>query len=598
MGKVAIYCRVSTVDRQDYMRQISDCKTSIGSKYTDNDIEVFGDKVSGYSKNDTRPELSKLLNLISSDLKYFDAIYMTELSRLGRDPKSTRNLIDDLTEKRIPIFITSINKSTLDEHGERDSTMNIILQVLMEFADSESRTMKRRTRSGLLESAKVKGNAGGSKYYPYGYRKDFDKKLIIDDEEAEIVKEIFDWYKSGNGFKKIAGFLNDKKVPTRVNKFGNQLMKFNTHKTADQVIWSDKTVNDIVNNPIYKGMRRYKSDKLADDDTTYDGHVTKVRGERFKTIYINSPVIISPELFDDCQAIIKSKTHRNSVITYPYILKDLLTCGVCGKNMFAKYKPTRGDKVYMCSSRLTKGGNCGNVGVNITYLDSVIFDALIAHKLLHDKIEQSDKMLPSVQSTIENLTKQLSFENSELVKHQKRMEKWAILFTDTDMTMETYKATADKNKKILSNLKSKISLITKDLKEQNEILTKISNKTREIDFLQNLSDARPEIKVILQQFVKNIYITKMPIAGDILLDVHLKISNNKPGATLKLMIDQFATRFKTKTQYTYRMKGIELITNYNDKGILTTTQEEIYTPFSTRNGKEIFVVPKENVLIL
>lgn len=258
MGKVAIYARVSTLEKQDYQRQISDCRTAIGNRYKDSDIEIFAEQISGYKENESRPQLSKLLSIIENDSTYFSRIYCTELSRLGRDPSSTRKLLDDLTDKKIPVFITSINRQTLDKNGERDSIMNIILQVLMEFSDSESKTMKIRSKSGLLQSV-INGNAGGSKNLPYGYSKNEDKKLIVDDGEAEVIREIFNLYKQGNGFKAIASILNHKEIPTRTQKaFGNQLMKYKTEKTADKVNWTDVAIDKIIKNPLYYGKRRFK----------------------------------------------------------------------------------------------------------------------------------------------------------------------------------------------------------------------------------------------------------------------------------------------------------------------------------------------------
>lgn len=599
MGKVAIYARVSTLDKQDYTRQVSDCKTAIGGKYNENDIEVYGEQISGYRENEKRPQLVRMLEKIEQDVKYFDCIYVTEISRLGRDPKATRKLIDELTEKKIPIFITSINRRTLEENGERDTIMNIVLQVLMEFADSESRLLKRRSQSGLLQSAKD-GKAMGSKNLPYGYKKAPDKKLIVDDEEAEVIREIFDLYKEGNGFKKIAGHLNKNKVPTRTNKaFGTQLMKFNRQKTADKIIWVDKTVNDILNNTIYKGERRHKGEKLIDGDTDYKGPIIKRGADLFKTIILDAPSIISGDLFDKCQEIMKSKTHRNSLKTYNYLLKDLLRCGICGRNIFAKYKPvTGGDKVYICSSRLERSGSCGNKGVNIFYLESVVYDMLIGTKVLLHLIDQSDKLLPSVKKEIENLTKQLSLEETELTKQNKRIEKWAMLFRDTDMSMEEYKVVAEQDKKALSLIKNRITLLSKSMREQNEILVKIGNKTKDADFLSKLTTNRPEIIAIFKQFIETIYITKTPVAGDVLIDIHLRIGNKRPGSTMMIMIDNYVMRFRNP-QFTYQVALPKmLVTKYNDNGVLLNTESEIYSAFNWEKAKHKYVVPDENIMIL
>ncbi|HBI00072.1 MAG TPA: hypothetical protein DDY18_00440, partial [Flavobacterium sp.] len=63
MNKVAMYCRVSTIDKQDYQRQISDLKPEIFKhKFLESDIDEYSEKVSGYKKE--RPELNKLLTKI------------------------------------------------------------------------------------------------------------------------------------------------------------------------------------------------------------------------------------------------------------------------------------------------------------------------------------------------------------------------------------------------------------------------------------------------------------------------------------------------------------------------------------------------------
>lgn len=77
MGKVAIYVRVSTADKQDYNRQINDLKGIAKSdNYLEDQIDVFADSISGYTKIDKRPELSKLLDNITSNNNIYDKVYI------------------------------------------------------------------------------------------------------------------------------------------------------------------------------------------------------------------------------------------------------------------------------------------------------------------------------------------------------------------------------------------------------------------------------------------------------------------------------------------------------------------------------------------
>ena len=65
-----------------------------------------------------------------------------------------------------------------------------------------------------LENAIKKGHWTGGKFMPLGYKR-VEKKLVIDEEESEIVKDIFNLYLSGLGTKRIARELNKRKIPTR-----------------------------------------------------------------------------------------------------------------------------------------------------------------------------------------------------------------------------------------------------------------------------------------------------------------------------------------------------------------------------------------------
>jgi len=573
MGKVAIYARVSTIDKQDFTRQVSDCKTAIGSKYNENEIEIFGERISGYKENEKRLELNRLLNIIISDPSYFEVIYITEISRLGRDPKSTRLLIDELTEKKIPIFITSINRSTLDENFERDSIMNIILQVLIEFSDSESRTMKRRSKSGILQSI-VNGTVGGGKNTAYGYTKDAEKKMIIHEEESEIIKNVFNLYKEGNGVKKIATILNNSKVPTRVNKsFGEQVIKFNVKKKASEIIWSDKTILDIIKNPLYKGQRRFKGN-------LYD-----------------APAIITTELFDNCNELLLSKTHRNSLITYNYLLKDLLICSKCGRNMFAKYKPTKGgDKVYICSSRLKTGGNCGNVGVNISLIESVLYDVLITSEILLKYLDKSDEIKKSTEIQLKMFENDINILKTEKGKFKNRFIKVLKAFEDGDIDSELYKERNNRHKLDEKAIDDKILLISKKVTEQKDILSKVKDSSLSEDFLNGFTSKRIEIIKIFQQFIKSIYITRLTDDKEVLIDVFISMAKNEPGSSLKILLDLNQLRFK-KLKFSYRMLGIELVTVY-ENGILKTNFTDIIDKFQTRKGQFIYNIPENNILTI
>lgn len=484
MTKIAIYVRVSTVDKQDYQRQISDCLTAIGDKYTKDNIDIYGEKISGYVKQENRPQLELMLSKIEAG-EIYDMIYITEVSRLGREPEATRKLIDYLTTKKIPIFITSINKSTLDENGERDTVMNIVIQVLIEFSNAEAVTFKKRSISGLLQSAKS-GKVGGGAYLPYGYKKGDDKMMIIDTNEAKIIVDIFNYYKAGAGAKKIAGYLNDRKIKTKMNILApDKIINFKIEKNSNSVKWSDKTVLDIISNPLYKGDRRYKG------------------------IIIPAPAIISSELFDECEQIRTTKTNRNYLTTYTYLLKDTVVCGCCGRNYFAKYKPTpTGDKVYICSSRLIKGGNCGNVGVNISLLESMVFNIISTASILK-YIDDSKRPKESIVSTISTLETDLKINEKLIMSNENKKELLLNAYLNETIKPEAFTTKSNELESIVTNLIESNYKIKKAILDNKIMLEKYADKKHTMDMLMNAKDNRTELKQIYNQLIDKIILTNI-----------------------------------------------------------------------------------------
>jgi len=584
MGKVAIYARVSTIDKQDYQRQISDCRNAIGSLYNEEDIEIFAEQISGYKENESRPQLSKLLTIIENDSAYFSKIYCTEISRLGRDPRATRNLIDNLTDKKIPIFITSINRQTLDDKGERDSIMNIILQVLMEFADSESKTMKKRSKSGLLQSV-INGNAGGSKNLPYGYTKDEAKKLIIENDEAKIIKDIFNLYKQGNGFKAIANILNFKEIPTRTQKaFGNRVMKYKTEKTADKVTWTDVAIDKIIKNPIYYGQRRFKGNLYP------------------------APAIIEEQLFKECNEITVTKTHRNYLTTYTYLLKDLLICGCCGRNYFAKFKPVEGgDKVYICSSRLIKGGNCGNIGVNISFLESTIYEEFIRSGRLARYIHMNKVgVFDDLKTKISTIEIDLKIAQNDFAKKENEKKRLLDLYLADKIDSSVFEKKQDDINQSEFELSAKIDLLKEELFQNKKIFEKQNAPQSTVQMLIDAKDNRVELKALFNQFISRIIINKLD-AKTVLASVFITYGGKEIGHPFKLLLN-IRGLISRPMKYEYvSVNGMDYRPVYrknillNDPAKLLQEVEEnkgLYVEGGDVYDFYIINIPKENLILI
>lgn len=551
MKRVAIYARVSTNNgTQDYQRQIDDLKKIIYALgYTDDQIDIFAEKISGYTKKDERIELKRMLSIIESDNHYYETIFCTEVSRLGRNPRETRETIDMLTDYCVPIYIQSLGRATLDVNGKRDFIINIVLQVLLEFANAESEQMKSRSRSGLLRSASS-GKAGGSKHLPYGYTKDSDKMLIVDHEEAVIVREVFQMYLQGSGATVISNILNSRNIPTRYNKsYAGQTIHFNIKKSADTIKWSDKTVLDILSNPLYKGKRRFK-------------------GQLF-----TAPAIVSEELFDKCQDLRNDKTHTHYLTSYTYLLKDLIHCGCCSRNYYARYKPAlEGDKVYVCSSSIGNNSRCENRGMNIMLLETAIYDQLLKSDAVLKYISNGHQIKKQLENDIQVLNYQLESETSLLVPRQSEKDRLLKIYLSGAIDEETFTTQNETIKNQITANENRIKIIEKDLKLKKKSLSKHTGETATRKMLQEAAYNRSELQIIFRQLIHKVIINDLN-QRFILATIYIQVDGVVLKNPLLIVIDKISIRKKELKYICFN--GLENQPVYNSNNILQNDKGDI-----------------------
>jgi len=369
----AIYSRVSTsTGQQSTSRQVNEligyAKTH-GYKIAEEDI--FEEFRSGYSKKKERIEIEKLLELIRSGKKKYAAIFISEISRIARDPQVGRQIVDELTELNIPVFVKNPALVSIEPDGKRSGMFNIIFQILLELANTEAQFMKIRSISGVIEKVRTGGAIGGI-MQPYGYTSE-KKKLVIEPIEAEVIKLIFNLCIDGNGTKKIANKLNELNIPTKVSILFNKDMKQKNARPpvhSKTIKWKDGTIYGILTNPIYKGLRR-----LIRHDNNEQVQTEFARNKTYNLF--ESPSIVTEEIWEKAQQTFKIN-FRHSIRNkkFHYILKDIVTCAKCGSSYAGRMKTDKRDQFYMCCARRTKTRPCDNPAISIELLESAVWTFL------------------------------------------------------------------------------------------------------------------------------------------------------------------------------------------------------------------------------
>lgn len=599
MGKHAFYVRVSTKDKQDYQRQIEILQDLHQLKNVKkNDIEIFGENESGYK--DDRKELERLINKIIDDNAYFSCIYVTEISRLGRSPRKIRGILNTLEDCKVNLYIKKSDILLFDEDGRYNSFGRLMVDIMINLADEEVRTLKERTKSGILTSIRA-GKINGGKYKTFGFKKGDNKMMEIDDDEAEIVQDIFDWYVDGLGTQRIANKLNEKEIKTRSSKsFGNEIVNKKTGKIGNQVMWRDKTVLDIIKNPIYIGERRY-----------WGGKENRRAGVEPELIKLDLPkTIIDPELWEECQSIRTNKTTKNRVSKYVYLLKDLMVCGACGRNYYARFKPAlHGDKVYICSSRHTSEKNCGNPGVNISFIESTFYNELISSDAILKYINNTDDVKHQLEKELELIQDDIKSISRQIPERQRMLEstlELLIKVTSENKTnlISTYEKIVAKYDKEISNYKERLRIAERKERKLKKALKLKENLKTTKSMLRDYKHDRESLKSIYQQLIHKIIINKVS-SKIIMCTVYMKINDTVLEGSLNLFLDVSGMR-KRKKDYNYyaSMKlGKNLIFENN---ILTSPEslQEIETTIaiiqenSGMIDEELTTIPKENILTI
>lgn len=534
MTKIALFARVSTIDNQEYERQISDLTNVIlKDGYTEDQIEIFAEKVSGYKNNEDRPELTRLFNIVENDSKFIEAIYVTEVSRLGRNPRLTRDTIERFCDLKIPIKILNPSLCTLNQDGTRNNFVAIMLSIAIEFSDIEAKTMKTRMKSGKRQ--RVVDGKFSTPNNPYGYTNDENGYVIIDDDEAEIIKMIYDKYEEGIGARVIAQTLNEMNIPTKFNKTrASKVMKFNDEHiptVGEDIIWSDTVIFQILKNTIYIGKRKYKTvDAVTEIIDNKKVIITPAEYD-----YVKSPAIISKEQFDACTEIRTSKTDRQFYGKHIYLLKDLIRCGVCGKKYMGRYIPTK-DKVYICTSKLKKGHACGNNSINISLIESVIFDQISKTDNLVKYLDNPNDVLNRIKDELNHLEQRLKNEKKELLNKQKQLENLIITISKSSNPNFDYFTKMDNE--INTSIKSvneKIKNIQKEIFSKKATITNYDQQQATNEMFTKAKENRTELTSIFKQFIDKIVINSID-KNYTLVTVFIKLKGVTLKTTLKLFI--------------------------------------------------------------
>lgn len=380
--RVAAYCRVSTdsdeqagsydVQVQHYTEYIGRNKEwELAGIYTD-------DGISGTNIKKREGFIEMIDDCMEGKV---DMIITKSISRFARNTIDCLKYVRKLKEKNIAIVFEKENINTLEASGE------LLLTIMASLAQQESASLSQNIKLGLqfrYQEGKVQVNHE----HFLGYTKDEDGKLIVDEDEAKIVRRIFREYLEGASFRDIANGLEKDKIRT-----GGKRYK-----------WHLSTIRGILRNEKYMG------DALLQKTITTD-FIEKIRIKNDGTVpqyYVkdSQDPIITRDIFMLVQEEMTRRANLTSgvdgkkkrVYSSKYALSSICTCTKCGDIYRRIAWNNRGKKstVWRCCTRVEHGPSACDA---LTIQESELQDATV--KAINKILICSDRMLQILSDNIE-----------------------------------------------------------------------------------------------------------------------------------------------------------------------------------------------------
>ena len=345
--RAAIYCRLSKDDDLDgesaSIANQRDMLESYCEKQGWEVVAVYQDD--GYTGlNMERPDLKRMIKAI--ERRQVNLVITKDLSRLGRNYLQTGYLIEDFFPRNGVRYIAMNDGiDTLRENNDIAPFKNILNEMY-------SKDISKKVHSSYLLKAQ-KGEFTGC-VAPFGYRKDPEDKnhLLVDEETAPIVRQIFRWALEGHGPNFIRRRLEEQKVPcptwwNRERGIRNVRTKWEKQDPVNgRYMWDFSVIKDILMNPVYAGA-------IASQKKDYRfkiGTIGEKKPQDWIVVEQRHEPLIDRKSFAIVQDKLKSR-QRPRQNGETSLFAGLIKCGECGKSLTIRTTHAKHpQQIYACKT--------------------------------------------------------------------------------------------------------------------------------------------------------------------------------------------------------------------------------------------------------
>lgn len=288
----------------------------------------------------------------------FDLIITKEISRFARNTLDSIQFTRQLLSYGVGVFFQNDNINTFDEDSE------LRLSIMSSIAQDELRKLSSRVKFGHQQAIKNNVVLGNSRIF--GYRKE-DRRLVIDEEQAPMVRELFELYATDQ--------YSMKQIETIFWEKGYR--NLNGKKIAHT------TMSNMIANPKYKGYYVGNKVKVVDMFTKKQKFLPPDEWVMFKDETGEIvPAIVSEELWERANAILRRRSddvkNRQGICNHANLLTGKLYCTCCGTAYYrreSRDKQGHKNSKWVCSGKIKNGADsCGSFPIYEEEIKPLLLD--------------------------------------------------------------------------------------------------------------------------------------------------------------------------------------------------------------------------------
>jgi site-specific DNA recombinase len=417
------------------------------------------------AKDMNRANLKRMLKHIEQGL--IECVLVYRLDRLTRSVLDLYKLLE-IFDKHNCKF-----KSATEVYDTTTAMGRMFITIVAALAQWERENLSERVRMGMEQKARE--GQWVINVPPYGYELDkANKTLVINQEEAETVKKIYDLYLSGKGMKKISTFLNQSNITTKSGK-----------------TWNDFKIGYILDNPLYIGTMRYNY---------------RVNKEQYFELENAVPPIVDVLIYEKVQKVRngRSVSHPKAA-TSKFIFSGFTKCGKCGGPISGKYGYSkRKNKIhrprsYYCANQ--SNGLCDQRNMSERFIEHQFLKYLENIHIDNDLLQDI-----SNQEEVDDVQNKIDLFKKELDTIEARRKKWQYAWVNEMLNDDDFSKRMNEESRNEEEVKTQLSSLQPSNKilNRDELVEVLKDVRKNWEHMESL-----EKKMLLQMIVKKIIVDKV-----------------------------------------------------------------------------------------